>query len=128
MARRGWVVLVEAFLVLLLVAGLSSAFYFSYLDSKKDFYRSLIANDFAEVSVKSGYLQSVKEFDVNSVKNLFDLYYSAGNAIGVTCVKFGFDDLTAVGSCSGKAQFFSASRSVFTVEGWKTYSVVLGFD
>lgn len=128
MVRRGWVVLVEAFLVLLLIASISVLFYSYSFDSKKDLYRYLLANDVVEVSVKSSFFGFVKDFDSGSTEGLVSFHTRLSRVLDVECIKFGFEELREVGSCAGKKQFFTASRSVFVGGNWKRYSVVLGFD
>ena len=124
MARKGFVLTLEAFTVLLLLLGM--VFFFSYrpFDQKKVFYRMLLAEDFAEVSVKSRYFSSIKHFDAAPLR---EFYLKAGKSVGVNCVKFGFGSLKEVG-CSNETQFFKASRSVLTDEGFREYELVLGFD
>jgi len=123
--RRGFAFTLEAFVVLALVVSIVSFYSFSSLDSKKGFYQMLLAEDFAEVSVKSNALEKIQ---ANDVPWLSGFYLNAGKLSGVSCVKFGFVELSQAGNCTGAKRFFSSSRLVIVSGNWRVFRLTLGFD
>lgn len=124
---KAFVFSVEALACLLVIAWLASFFSVQAFDSKKDFLRSQLAEDFAEASVKSNAFEKVARFDLAAGEWLAGFYLKAANMTGVDCVRFGFDALAETGRCRETSSFFTASRSVFVEGKWKAYRIVLGF-